>query len=275
MNIQTSMQPPDGLALLRQPFPANQISKLPKETGAQAKQRKTAIDAGNWPRKCEVCGGFHHEKAVHLDYVGHAALTDRLLDADPHWSWEPIAIDADGLPAFDRNGGLWIKLTVLDVTRLGYGDADGKSGGNAIKEAIGDALRNAAMRFGAALDLWHKGDLHADDEPQAPASVIDTSDGPTKPAARTKLDGPYTSKTALQTAVKGFIHEMNGCGDGDELTAFLNTPDATALVAQVKRDAPQWWNGGQEMPAEFVPLHRQIELREVECAQATAAYMTA
>ncbi len=25
---------------------------------------------------------------------------------------------------------------------------------------IGDALRNAAMRFGAALDLWHKGDLH-------------------------------------------------------------------------------------------------------------------
>ncbi|HEX7822877.1 MAG TPA: hypothetical protein VF463_19950 [Sphingobium sp.] len=23
------------------------------------------------------------------------------------------------------------------------------------KEVIGDALRNAAMRFGAALDLWH------------------------------------------------------------------------------------------------------------------------
>jgi len=30
-----------------------------------------------------------------------------------------------------------------------------------MKERIGDALRNAAMRFGAALDLWHKGDLHA------------------------------------------------------------------------------------------------------------------
>jgi hypothetical protein len=40
-----------------------------------------------------------------------------------------------------------------------------------MKERIGDALRNAAMRFGAALDLWHKGDLHKDqneeDEPQA------------------------------------------------------------------------------------------------------------
>jgi hypothetical protein len=28
-----------------------------------------------------------------------------------------------------------------------------------VKEAIGDALRNAAMRFGAALDLWAKSDL--------------------------------------------------------------------------------------------------------------------
>jgi hypothetical protein len=33
-----------------------------------------------------------------------------------------------------------------------------------MKEIIGDALRNAAMRFGAALDLWHKGDLHVDDD---------------------------------------------------------------------------------------------------------------
>ena len=61
----------------------------------------------------------------------------------------------------DNFGGMWIKLTVCGVTRLGYGDAQGKEGGNAIKEAIGDALRNAAMRFGAALELWHKGDLHA------------------------------------------------------------------------------------------------------------------
>ncbi|WP_221937330.1 hypothetical protein [Novosphingobium lindaniclasticum] len=90
-------------------------------------------------------------------------MTHRLLDTDPEWFWEPVAFGQDGLPALDRNGGLWIRLTVLGVTRLCYGDADGKQGGNAIKEAIGDALRNAAMRFGAALDLWHKGDLHGDD----------------------------------------------------------------------------------------------------------------
>lgn len=146
------------LAKLREPFPANQISKLPKESRNQIderKQRKNTIS------NCPVCGGYHHKNAVHLDYVGHAALTDRLLDTDPEWTWEPLAFGPDGLPALDRNGGLWIRLTVLGVTRLGYGDAEGKQGGNAVKEAIGDALRNAAMRFGAALDLWHKGDLHA------------------------------------------------------------------------------------------------------------------
>jgi hypothetical protein len=101
---------------------------------------------------------------MHLDYVGHAALTDRLLDTDPHWTWEPVGFTPEGLPAYDRNGGLWIKLTVCGQTRYGYGAADGKTGGDAVKEMIGDALRNAAMRFGAALDLWHKGDLHADDD---------------------------------------------------------------------------------------------------------------
>lgn len=156
-----------ALAKLREPFPPNQISKLPKESKAQADARKA--DRNN-AVNCRICGGWHHKNAVHLDYVGHAALTDRLLDTDPAWSWEPAALTTDGLPAFDQRGGLWIKLTVCGVTRLGYGAADGKQGGDAVKEIIGDALRNAAMRFGAALDLWHKGDLHADDEQDTAAA---------------------------------------------------------------------------------------------------------
>lgn len=141
-----------GLAKLREPFPAHQISKLPKPY-----KRDSAKG------KCAECGGYHGLPAVHLDYVGHAALTDRLLDTDPHWSWEPMGYTAEGLPAYDQRGGLWIRLTVLGMTRPGYGCADGKQGGDAVKEIIGDALRNAAMRFGAALDLWHKGDLHVED----------------------------------------------------------------------------------------------------------------
>ena len=145
-------EPITGLALLRKPFPSNQISKLPKPKSRDAPK-------GN----CDVCGGYHGLPAIHLDYVGHAALTDRLLDADPLWSWEPLAISPDGLPVMDGKGGMWIRLTVCGVTRMGYGHAGDKTGGDAIKEVIGDALRNAGMRFGAALDLWHKGDLHADD----------------------------------------------------------------------------------------------------------------
>jgi hypothetical protein len=157
---------PDPLARLREPFPPHQVSKLPKESKAQADERKANRNSAI---NCKVCGGWHHKNAVHLDYVGHAALTDRLLDVDPHWSWEPVAADPAGLPLFDRNGGLWIKLTVCGVTRLGYGNAEGKQGGDAVKEIIGDALRNAAMRFGAALDLWHKGELHPESEEPAPS----------------------------------------------------------------------------------------------------------
>lgn len=120
----------DGLKRLREPFAPNQIGKLPK-------------------------GG------IFLDFVGHAVLTARLLEVDPLWTWEPLALDPAGLPAFDEYGGLWIKLTVCGMTRLGYGDADGKTGHNATKIAIGDALRNAGMRFGLALDLWTKSDLDA------------------------------------------------------------------------------------------------------------------
>lgn len=155
---------PTGLALLRVPFEAHQISKLPKATKAQTEAVKADYKVGI---RCEVCGGWHHPKVVHLDYVGHAALTDRLLDADPNWNWEPVDVGPGGHPVLDGDGGMWIRLTVCGVTRLGYGDAQGKTGGNAVKERIGDALRNAAMRFGAALDLWHKGDLHIEeDEPK-------------------------------------------------------------------------------------------------------------
>ena len=156
-----------GLELLREPFEENQISKLPKPTRAQTDEVKKSFKAGV---RCTICGGWHHPKVVHLDYVGHAALTDRLLAADDKWNWEPLAVDEIGLPCIDKNGGMWIKLTVCGLTRLGYGDAQNKQGGDAIKEIIGDALRNAAMRFGAALDLWHKGDLHVD-EPEEPLKV--------------------------------------------------------------------------------------------------------
>lgn len=105
-----------------------------------------------------------------LDYVSHAWVTDRLLEVDPEWTWEPAGFDSNGLPAFDENGGLWIKLTVCGVTRYGYGEPQGRDKFDAKKGAIGNALRNASMRFGVALDLWAK-EVPAT-EPAKPAGAL-------------------------------------------------------------------------------------------------------
>jgi hypothetical protein len=158
-----------ALENLRRPFEGNQISKLPKAIVKAAPGTKpTYLDCKPGTQASAdgiYCGG-RHPRSIHLDYVGHAALTDRLLQTDLRWEWEPLSISEIGLPQFDREGGMWIKLTVAGMTRLGYGDSQGKTGPNAVKEAIGDALRNAGMRFGMALDLWHKGDLHDADAEQ-------------------------------------------------------------------------------------------------------------
>lgn len=174
---------------MRTRFPDHLIGKLPKPTATQTAEAK----APQWKGiKCTLCGQWHHPDVVHLDFVGHAALTDRLLDVDPSWTWEPVAFGQNGLPSLDSIGGLWIRLTVLGVTRLGYGDAQGKTGGNAIKECIGDALRNSAMRFGAALDLWHKGDLHIDEPPEKKTAATDPSP---KKNAHSPNDGALDSLT--------------------------------------------------------------------------------
>lgn len=151
---------------LRKPFPKESIGKLPK-------------------------GG------TMLDYVGHAAVTDRLLTVDPEWSWEPLALGPDGLPALDRSGNLWIKLTICGVTRLGVGD------GKSSKECIGDAIRNAAMRFGVALDLWAKENLvefaqAANLSPQEPPHPGEPQAETPPPAPEPAGDKPMTAKTRGQ-----------------------------------------------------------------------------
>ena len=147
---------PAWVAKLRAPFPPEQIGKLPRVTCRDCVARNCREHR---KVQCQVCDGWHSPAAIHLDYVGHADITARLLDVDPFWTWEPFtAEEMVSLPPAMRDAGLWIHLTVCGVTRTGFGDAQGKQGPNAVKEAIGDALRNAAMRFGAGLELWAKGD---------------------------------------------------------------------------------------------------------------------
>ena len=154
---------------LREPFPAATIGKLPKPYKSDSAKGT-----------CRECGGYHGLPAVHLDYVGHAAATDRLLQVDPDWNWEPFALDAAGLPLMSGQN-LWIRLTVAGVTRIGVGD------GKSLKECIGDAIRNAAMRFGVALDLWAKEDLQAAD--------VERGVDPASPSRAEPVEAPAVTRT--------------------------------------------------------------------------------
>lgn len=170
------------LTKLRTPFKPEEIGKLPRVTCRACSERGVQCDQHEkiWCDECNNKLGRH----IHLDYVGHADVTLRLLEVDPEWDWQPKATDPDpdllkaavasgnaeivqavidnAPPKFerDRTGnpvGLWIKLTVGGVTRLGVGSCPSNQN-DAEKVLIGDALRNAAMRFGVAASLWAKGD---------------------------------------------------------------------------------------------------------------------
>ena len=204
---------PEKATALRRPFPPESVGQLPK-------------------------GG------VMLDYVGHAAVTDRLLTVDPEWSWEPLGYGPDGLPAMDSAGNLWIKLTVCGVTRIGVGDGKNQ------KERIGDAIRNAAMRFGVALDLWAKENLvefaqassHRAPEPTPPAD--DLIAGLEQQAAEQAAE-PMTAKTR-----GGMFAEFARVGipEGSQLAGInsitgktytsrgdLTEADAKRVIADLKR----------------------------------------
>jgi hypothetical protein len=152
-----------GLEKLRAPFPPEAIAKRPTISCGGCKNAPDKVCNTHSKSACKACGQYVTTAHKHLDYVGHAEATDRLLSVDPTWDWEPMAKDDKGRPLIDADGGMWITLTVCGMTRKGYGDAVGKRAGTtATKEIIGDAIRNAGMRFGMALDLWAKTDLHAE-----------------------------------------------------------------------------------------------------------------
>jgi hypothetical protein len=164
------------LLALRAPFTAEQTGHLPKVTCPDCADRNKTC-AEHKRRTCPTCKAYVSTRHIHIDFVGHAHVTERLLDVDPNWYWEPLAFNGNGLPALDDNNGLWIKLSVGGMTRIGYGHAGSKRGGDAVKETIGDAIRNAAMRFGVALDLWKK---------EAPAPIADVPDRQVERPAQTE-----------------------------------------------------------------------------------------
>lgn len=201
-------EPLEGHARLQEPFPASQIQQLPQ-------------------------GG------IKLDYVSHGNVTKRLLEVDPNWNWEPLAYDEQGLPLFDNHGGLWIKLTVLGITRLGYGEPQGRDDYDKTKGAIGNAIRIAAMRFGVALDLW------ARDVPSEIAEPFNTAKGSTMP--RTTVQGksraanPMTEKqlALIKKMIGGNLTIVDSWKQEKGIDRTLTSTEASELIDWLKNNLPQ------------------------------------
>lgn len=167
-----------------------------------------------------------------LSFVGHADITKMLIEVDSEWTWEPVAFDVDGLPAYRVENGMahmagW--LTVQGVRRLGIGSVVHNKP-DLLKELVSDFIRNSAMRFGICLSLWTKQEW--DDH----APVVAT------PAPKAVKAEPADDNTPLsQEQLEQFIAACEKAGF---------TPDAVAANAKVN------WGKGSIILTSHLPLLR-------------------
>lgn len=180
-------------------------------------------------------------ETVYLDYVGHAAITRILLEIDPGYTWEPLEI-VNGRPAVHIHAGsiprrnadpipvematLWGYLTLHGVRRLAVGSVEAHKP-DLDKELVSDFLRNAAMRFGIALDLWAK------DSASAPAEAARTRSNASKPPEGMPVpDGGGRGATdAQKRALRAIAYEKGAnLPDLDR----LSTREASAMIDDLK-----------------------------------------
>lgn len=226
---------PEKLMQLAAPFSEDAVGKKPVITCPACRDSKTKACDKHPKAKCRRCGNYITPKHDHLDFVGHAYVTERLNQVDPDWDWEPLAFDERGLPAFTTDGCLWIRLTVCGKQRLGVGDAQGKRGGDAVKEAIGDAIRNAAMRFGVALEYWKKDR----------AAVVDEAPAPRRQEAKQE-PLPEQTEDQIRAGLRKKIVE-------------IHTRRGVKEVHRMADDFKQWSKGTEIGQAETGDLRRYID----------------
>jgi hypothetical protein len=151
-----------------------------------------------------------------LDFVGHADVTKMLLEISTEWTWEPVAFDNDGLPAYRVENGMahmagW--MTIHGVRRLGIGSVQA-SKPDLLKELVSDFIRNAAMRFGVCLALWTKQEW----ETEEVAGKPQTNSKPAHPRATKPAEvSPVTAeveadKPLTQQQVKQFVDACDKIG---------------------------------------------------------------
>lgn len=209
---------------LREPFPPELMGKLPRTASRPA-----------------------------FDYVGHAAVTDRLNRYAPDWTYTVDEMFNVKSTSVDKKTGevkdtltCWIRgtMTIGGISRPEYGDGDDP------KKAVSDFIKRGAMRFGVALDLWSKEELLTTSEgvgtpvetiaygegevgSKAPAPSVD----PSEAEAHTR-EANAGHSTASEAPVPSVSVENSSSPGADGASPELHRhsewvmtkPDGTALV---------------------------------------------
>ena len=150
-----------------------------------------------------------------LDFVGHADVTKMLIEIDPNWTWEPVAFDDQGLPAYRVENGYahmagW--LTIHGIRRLGIGSVQHNKQ-DLLKELCSDFIRNAAMRFGICLALWTKQEWDdLGDKPAPAAPVAASKSAVSKPAAKKAVVSSTPEGEITEEQRRQFIAACNKAG---------------------------------------------------------------
>lgn len=176
---------------------------------------------------------------VQLRYLSHIWVRKALQDADPDWYWEPMGYDSDGQPVIERDSqgnpvGFWIWLHLLGTKMPGYGSVEpGKR--DAVKELIGDSLRNASMRLIGG-SLWVKDNA----KKKPPAKKKE----PLPAAAEPADDAPHHEKAAGKEAYDRMVADhgeevVNGALATFNIARFseLTPPKIKAIEASLAQRA--------------------------------------
>ena len=202
---------------------------------ADAAARLLALMEEWWEPPAELIGTLPGRGgSPPLSYLGHADTTRALIEADPEWTWAPMATDDNGSPVLDRDEqgrpvGMWIWVQVCGVERPAYGSCL-PTDRDAVKVLIGDALRNAGLRFGIGGSLWTKADRA--DKPTKPqrrrAAKADASADPPPGTAEFQaltLLAPSASGADIAEALRGI-----GIADRAALTDQATLDKARAAI---------------------------------------------
>jgi hypothetical protein len=195
-----------------------------------------------------------------LDFVGHADITKMLIEVDSEWTWEPVAFDADGLPAYRVENGMahmagW--MTIHGVRRLGIGSVMANKP-DLFKELASDYLRNAAMRFGFCLSLWTKqewDDVSYTSSTPAPKPSVPLKD---MSISISKASATHKDPLVSMDNIKRFVDACKGVGLDHEQIAKSAKIDLADLKESQMPALREAFAKAKELAASFAEEEPEV-----------------